>query len=105
MQSLTLQKAKPKDLDTIRGLYWKLLDSSDHYATVLQWKKDIYPADADWMAYIKKEEMYLIYQEENLIGAVAIANEQSAGYGKITWQIDASEDEVVVIHLLVIDPD
>ena len=43
MKNLRLKKVSIKDLDQIRALYWRLLDSSPKYGQILQWKKNIYP--------------------------------------------------------------
>ena len=48
MKNLRLKKVSIKDLDQIRALYWRLLDSSPKYGQILQWKKNIYPNDDDW---------------------------------------------------------
>ena len=100
-----MKKATIADLNIIRAIYWKLIDSSEKYASILQWKKDIYPADDDWISYINNKEMYLIYHDTELIGAVALTKAQSEEYRKIEWTIDAGDNEVAVVHLLVVDPD
>lgn len=58
MKNLRLEEASPNDLDQIRTLYWSLLDSSPKYAQILQWKKNIYPNDDDWNAYIAKARAF-----------------------------------------------
>lgn len=105
MEKVELRKAKRTDIDTIRNIYWKLLDSSKEYASILQWKKNIYPADGDWMGYIDREEMYLIYYGSELVGAVALSKKRAKSYNDIRWTIDAIDDETAVIHLLVVDPE
>lgn len=104
MPTLRLEKAKTEDLNRIRAFYWHLIDSSETLAQILQWKKDLYPADSDWMSYIHKGELYLIYEAEYLVGAVALTTSQSNGYKKVNWQMDVEDDEVLVTHLLAIDP-
>ena len=104
MSGLRFEKAKKEDLDLVRTFYWKLIDSSDVLGQILQWKKNLYPADADWLAYIHNEEMYLLYEGECLVGAVALTTSQSNGYKDIDWQIDVRDDAVLVTHLLAIDP-
>ena len=104
MKHLKLVNAASDDLDTIRSIYWELLDSSEEYASILRWKTDIYPADEDWLSYIAKGEMPLIWDECNLIGAVALAKSQPEDYRKVRWTVDARDDEVAVAHLLAIRP-
>ena len=105
MKCLTLSAAGLKQLPLIRNLYWKLLDSSEEYAGILQWKKGIYPADEDWIRYIQKGEMFLLWDADMLIGAVALTQTQPDAYRKGSWSCPASEEEVLVIHLLAIHPD
>ena len=87
MKNVKLKKASIRDLDQIRALYWRLLDSSLEYGQILQWKKNIYPNDDDWKAYIVKGEMYLILEDMNVIGAVAVTNAQSQEYKKFTGKL------------------
>ena len=105
MRSLRLRKISIEELDQIRELYWKLLDSSPKYGQILQWKKNIYPNDGDWTAYIRKGEMYLILQEADVIGAVAVTNGQSEEYRKIHWTVKIEDQEAAVVHLLMIVPE
>ena len=85
MSVLRFEKAKKEDLDLVRTFYWKLIDSSDVLGQILQWKKNLYPTDADWLAYIHNEEMYLLYEGEYLVGAVALTTSQSNGYKDMPW--------------------
>lgn len=48
--------------------------------------------------------MHLIWDECNLIGAVALAKSQPEDYRKVRWTVDARDDEVAVAHLLAIRP-
>ena len=91
MKNLRLKEVSIKDLDQIRALYWRLLDSSPKYGQILQWKKNIYPNDDDWNSYIVKGEMYLILQDVDVIGAVAVTNVQSKEYRKIHWKVKGAE--------------
>lgn len=105
MKNLRLSEASIRDLDKIRALYWRLLDSSPKYGEILQWKKNIYPNEDDWNKYIVKGEMYLILKDRDAIGAVAVTNAQSKEYRKIYWKVKADDQEVGVVHLLMILPE
>ncbi len=61
-----LSKAAMSDLGQIRSLYERLLDSNEEYANILQWKKGVYPKDADWKNYIENGEMYLLTVDDAL---------------------------------------
>ena len=102
MKNIKFKKASIRDLDQIRTLYWRLLDSAPEYGRILQWKKNIYPNDNDWNNYIVNDEMYLILDNINVIGAVAVTNAQSKEYRKIHWRVKANDQEVAVVHLLMI---
>ena len=103
--NIELKPAVMSDLDIIRNLYYKLLDSSEIYSTILRWKKGVYPSDTDWIPYIKNNEMYLTLLDGDLVGAVVITKSQTKEYQNIPWQINIADEEVSVIHLLAIDPE
>lgn len=101
---LRIEVAKAEDLSTIRTFYWKLLEQSPELASVLRWKKHLYPADRDWLMYIERQEMYLVYEDGALIAAFALTERQSEEYCEISWQTGANDNEVAVIHLLAVAP-
>ena len=103
--NIELKPAVMSDLDIIRNLYYKLLDSSEIYSTILRWKKGVYPSDTDWIPYIKNNEMYLTLLDGDLVGAVVLTKSQTKEYQNIPWQISVTDNEVSVIHLLAIDPE
>ena len=105
MNTICFVPALSGDLERLRGLYWKLLDSSEVYARILKWKKNIYPCDNDWSQYIQKGEMYFVQQQGQTVGALALTNSQNENYHRIAWAVEAKDDEVAVIHLLAIDPE
>ena len=105
MKNLRLKEVSIKDLDQIRALYWRLLDSSPKYGQILQWKKNIYPNDDDWNSYIVKGEMYLILKDMDVIGAVAVTNAQSKEYRKIHWKVKVDDQDAAVVHLLMVLPE
>lgn len=105
MKNLRLREASVRELDQIRELYWRLLDSSPKYSQILQWKKNIYPNDDDWTVYIANGEMYLILQDADVIGAVAVTNAQPEEYRKIHWTVKIEDQEAAGVHLLMIAPE
>lgn len=104
MSNVRLVKAIRDDLERIRVFYWNVMDRSEKLAEILRWEKNVYPSDFDWQTYINKEEMYFVYESNRLVGAVALTTAQSAEYRQIDWLVAATDDEVLVMHLLAIDP-
>lgn len=49
--------------------------------------------------------MYLILQDVDVIGAVAVTNAQSKEYRKIHWKVKADDQDVAVVHLLMVLPE
>lgn len=104
MSVLNMKQATMAGLDVIRAFYWKLMDSSKSLEQILQWKKNQYPSDSDWCAYIDRKEMYLVYEEEKLVAAVALTEIKTDEYRHINWKASVTDDAVLVIHLLAVDP-
>ncbi len=42
---------------------------------------------------------------QDVIGAVAVTNAQSKEYGKIHWKVKADDQDVAVVHLLMVSDD
>lgn len=63
-----------------------------------------HPKEEDILAYIDAGNMYLFMDGQTIAGVVAITLYQGAEYHPVKWQIDAADDEVMVLHLLGIVP-
>lgn len=67
-------------------------------------KKGIYPTKKDAEKAIKVGTLYVYEENHNIAGSIIIDEVQSREYAEISWEKTLKNDEVMVIHLLIVHP-
>lgn len=102
---MIIRKAEARDLDAIESIYNKILLKEEEGEVTTGWERGIYPKRETAEAALKKEEIFVIEDERELVGAGIINKEQVDVYEKTKWKFAAKDSEVMVLHTLVIDPE
>ncbi len=98
---MMLEKARYEDLQGV-------LDMLDHCNRVLsekglyQWDEK-YPNRNFYEACIEDGELFLLKEEEHMVGTVVLNEDQDSGWSDINWQY--TQGAQLIIHALLIDPD
>ncbi len=98
------RKAQMADLDEIAQIYSEIHDYEEACGPLTNWRRDLYPTRDTAAAAIKCGYMYVGEDENGMFGASLLNKEQLDEYAKIPWEFPAADDEVGVIHTLVIRP-
>lgn len=69
-----------------------------------RWPRGIYPTEESAQEAMDKKELYVLKENQIIIGSVILNHDQDLGYENVDWQVAAKEDEVMVVHTLAIDP-
>jgi ribosomal protein S18 acetylase RimI-like enzyme len=70
-----------------------------------RWKNGLYPTEKDIERYIEKGAMYVLAEDDAIIGAMAVTMNQGDDYHSIHWALPLADDEVSVIHVLAVRPE
>ncbi len=70
-----------------------------------RWKIGVYPTEDDIVSYIERDALYILSEEDIIIGAMAVTMNQGEDYHAINWSLPLMDDAVSVIHILAINPD
>lgn len=101
---LTFRPAHAHEFPAVQAFYWKLIDLMQDSTYHPAWEKGVYPADAFLQDTIAAGQMYLLLDGGEILGAMVMNHNCTEGYEQVTWGIDASSEEVSVIHALGIMP-
>jgi len=101
---MKLQQATIDDFRAILAFYDYVTDRTPGIAAYAQWQKGKHPTAESIKAYIEKGSMYL-YEEDGIVGAVALTMYQDVSYHTVEWSIEVPDNEVAVIHILAVSPD
>lgn len=99
-----IRKAIPNDLDAVAEIYVHIHMQERLKNICVGWIPDVYPTRATAEKALERGDLF-VYQENDKILAAAIINrEQVAVYADCVWEYEASADEIMVIHTLVVEP-
>ena len=100
-----IRKATEADLELVTALYSKIHDAEATGAVCTGWLRDVYPTAETARAAIAREDLYILEEEDLILGCGIINTLQVDGYAGAPWQFEAPGDQVCVLHTLVIDPE
>lgn len=102
---MRIRCAQSMDFEKIAAFYKYVIENTQEMEKYARWVYGQHPTDEMILKYIEQDAMYLLEQEQTIVGAMAVTMCQSDEYHDINWEIDADDDEVAVIHILSIHPD
>lgn len=102
---MVIKCAKIEDFDKVVSFYKYVIEKTQEIEKYARWVYGLHPTDTMLLKYINQGAMYLLEEGDKIIGAMAVTMYQTNDYHCIAWDIDASDDEVAVIHLLCTNPE
>ena len=102
---MIIRKAKAMDIDAIESIYNKILLKEEEGKVTIGWERGIYPRRETAEEAIKRDDIFVMEDEEDIVGSGIINKEQVDVYEEAKWEYGAKDSEVMVLHTLVIDPD
>lgn len=97
---LKIEKGQLSDLDELFEIYLEGKIELERKG-IYQWTNN-YPTKSIIKDDLKKEVLFILKKDNEIIGAINISEEQEIEYQTINWKFDASK--ILVIHRLVIMP-
>ena len=100
---MIIRKATEKDIPAIAAIYEEIHDNEAAGETTTGWLRDVYPTEATAKASAERDDMFVQEDEQGKVVGTAIINRNQVdcyAYGE--WEYPAPDDEVMVIHTLVI---
>lgn len=99
-----IRKAKPNDLEAILHLYDDIHDSEETGIITTGWKRGIYPSRESAVSSLKRNDMFVLEENGRILGSGIINQIQVDAYAGAPWKHRAPDDQVCVLHTLVISP-
>ncbi len=105
MSTYKFRKAAVGDLNRIAEIYSNILDLEEAGKATTGWVRNIYPSRETALEGINADEMFVLEDEDTIVAAARINQEQVPEYANASWEhTDAPDDKVMVLHTLVVDP-
>lgn len=99
-----IRKAILDDIDLIDDAYNEHFKYEAEHKAYTVFKKGVYPTRTNVKCAINTETMFVYEKNGNIDGSIIIDKVQPCEYAGISWKGHFSNDEVMVIHLLMVRP-
>ena len=98
------RKATMDDLEQIVQIYDGIHAEEEAGRTTTGWIREVYPTRKTAEDSIKTGDMFVEIAEGKIVAAARINQEQVDVYADVSWEYQASDEQVMVLHTLVVDP-
>ena len=97
-------KATLEHLDDIERIYNEIHDQEESGKVIIGWNRKIYPTRITAKESIDSGDMFVLVDNNEVVGAARINQQQVPEYCQTNWQYDVKDNEVMVLHTLVVSP-
>ncbi len=104
MTGTEIRRAVASDVDGIERIYEEIHDAEEAGRTTTGWVRGIYPIRAVAEEALERGDLYVMTAEGRVIGSAIINQIQVDVYSGAAWRYPAEDDDVLVLHTLVISP-
>ncbi|MCR4633390.1 MAG: GNAT family N-acetyltransferase [Erysipelotrichaceae bacterium] len=101
---MKVELCKKEDLSALYDFYNEVIDHQDKDLYSPGWTKDIYPSLADLERHLNKDLVYVIKDEDRIIGAGIVSLCEDPIYLDVPWKHIFKENEIAVLHLFAMHP-
>lgn len=101
---MNIRKANASDLNGIEKIYDDIHNAEESGEQTIGWIRDVYPVRATAEAALKRDDLFVLEDGGELLGTAIINKIQVDVYKDGKWEYEATDDEVCVLHTLVISP-
>lgn len=99
------RKARVEDIDRISEIYEEILLEEETGRAATGWVRNVYPTRETAEAAVRSGHMFVEEDAGGRIVAAAKLNQvQDPAYIQAKWRWDVPEDQVMVLHTLVVSP-
>ena len=99
-----IRKAKEYDIPQVVSIYEEILSLEEAGKTTTGWMKGIYPVEKTALSALSEGTLYVLEEDGKVLASAVINQKAADGYDKASWEVDAKDDEVLVIHTLTVSP-
>ena len=99
-----IRKAEIRDLDAVDCLYQEIHDAESKGLITTGWIREIYPIKATAEAALARDDLFVLEDDGRILGSGIINQLQVDVYKGAPWKYQVSDEQVCVLHTLVISP-
>lgn len=100
-----IRKATEADIPAVAAIYDKLHTEEENGRAIIGWIRGVYPTEETARMALDRDDLFVQEEGGHIVGAAIINQTQVDAYCGGQWTVAAEENEVMVLHTLVIDPE
>lgn len=99
-----VRKATASDIDAIERIYDAIHSYEETGKCVIGWRRGVYPTRATANDALNNGYLYVLEHDGVIRGAAIINKIQLPEYALGQWKVQAADEDILVLHTLVVDP-
>lgn len=99
-----IRKATREDIPGVVRIYDAILEQEANGACTTGWIAGVYPTEQTALDALAQEELFVLDSGGAIVAAAKINQEQVPVYAEAAWEFPAPDEEVLVLHTLVVSP-
>lgn len=99
-----IRKALKEDIDKVAAIYEKI-HNTEGLNKYTGWIKGVYPVRDTAVSAIARDDLFVCEIEGKIVAAAVINQVQVDAYAQGDWEYNSPNNEVMVLHALVVDPE
>lgn len=104
MAGMRIRKAEAQDVASIAAIYEEIIAAQETGDTFVGWVRGVYPTEATAQAALARGDLFVQEDGGRIVGAAVINQVQVDVYAGAPWRDNAQDEQVMVLHTLVISP-
>lgn len=101
---IEILRAHPSDLDAIEQIYTRVHGDEEKGLATTGWIRGVYPIRETAEQALKRDDLFVLKAEGRVVATGIINKIQVDVYQDIDWKHSVSDEEVMVLHTLAVDP-
>ena len=102
---MMIRKAAEGDIEAVVKLYKDIHTAEEMGKRTTGWGRGVYPVRATAERAVKRKDLFVLEDDGSIRGAGIINGRQDESYSRAQWQYPAADNQVCVLHTLVISPE
>ena len=101
---MIIRNAKLSDIDAVEQIYHEIHQAEKSGKLTTGWIEGVYPVRSTADAALQRGDLFVLEDENEIRGTGIINQIQVDVYAGAKWKYPAAEEEVCVLHTLVVSP-
>ena len=99
-----IRKATVRDLPAVAAIYDRIHDAEESGRLATGWLRGVYPTEDTARAAVAADDLFVLEDGGEIVAAARINRKQVDVYAQVDWRFPATDDQVMVLHTLSVDP-